>query len=427
MKDMAKRSCNTLKLTSLLLVIFVAGSGCRTEPATVDTAERFQGVFAGAADVFIIREDNSLWGAGSNHAGQLGLGQATRRELLADGAQGGEPFSGRIYDDTGAPFSGVRYIAAGEGHSVILRNDGSLWGAGDSSFGELGLDGGSLSTFTRLSADGAPISGVSAVSAGNNSSFFISGDNSLWAAGFNNSGELGLGNQDIQFSFTRVESAGLNVRAIASGMRHTVLLMNDGTVWVAGNNLNGQLGLGDTEDRAYFTELRDAGSGIIAVAAGNYHTVILGNDGSVWAAGSNFWGQLGQPDPGNSLTLTRLNDANGNPITNVRQIAARGDMTLLLTAAGSLLLAGNYTDPQAMQDMVLGDTVPAASPAFAPLPVEQGAAANLGEIQKIALGYTSIYVIDSNGRLWAAGSNRYGQLMLAFDTEISPALTLVNP
>ena len=409
---------------AVVVLVFAALIGCRSQSAVDVPSERILDVFAGASDVFILWEDRTLWGAGFNHAGQLGLGQIPQRGIMRDDASG-VPVSGRIYDDTGAPFSGVRYAAIGESHSVILREDGTLWGAGASASGELGLEGESLLVFTRLKADGVPLSGVSAAAAGSNSTFFICTDNSLWAAGFNHYGELGLGNQDTQFSFTRVESAGRNIRAIVSGMRHTVLLKENGTLWVSGYNFKGQLGLGDTADRASFTEVRDAGSGITAVAAGNYHTVILRNDGSVWAAGSNFWGQLGLPDSGSHHTFTRLTDTNGRPLTGIQTIAARGDMTLLLTSDGSLLLTGNYTDPQSMMDIAASDTEPALRTAFAPLLPEQGA--NFGSVQRVTLGSRSIHVIDSNGRLWAAGSNRHGQLKQDADITISSVLRPVNP
>ncbi|MCL2380591.1 MAG: hypothetical protein FWC64_03235 [Treponema sp.] len=407
------------KLT-LLLGVFALGTGCRGLPAPLPPSERALDVFAGVADVLILRGDGSLWAAGNNQSGQLGVGHSAQRGI----AGGDVPALSRVYDDEGAPFLGARFAAFGENHAVILREDGTLWGAGDSSFGELGLRGGRLLLFTRLNAGGVPVSGARAVAAGSNSTFFIDGEDSLWAAGFNFYGELGVGNRDTQFSFTRVEGLSGTVRALASGTRHTALLKEDGALWVAGYNVNGQLGLGDTEDRTVFTEARGAPSGIVAVAAGNHHTVILTDDGSVWAAGSNFWGQLGLPGGGDHPAFTRLTGADGGPLTNVREIAARGDMTLLLMADGSLFLTGNYADPQTMSDIALGVAGSPIRPTFAPLAPPRRAARSFGEVERVILGNNSIYVIDSNGRLWAAGSNRYGQL--GFDAAMSSVLRIVE-
>ncbi|MCL2373873.1 MAG: hypothetical protein FWC65_01350 [Treponema sp.] len=409
---------------AVLFVVFALASGCRTQP-TLDSSERVVDVFAGVADVFFLRADDTLWATGYNHEGQLGVGHITQRGIIPAGET---PSLARIYGDAGEPFSGARFVAAGENHAVILRNDGSIWGAGDSSRGELGMQGGQHLVFVRLNMAGAPPSGATAIAAGNNSTFFISTDNSLWAAGFNHFGELGLGNRDAQFSFAQVERAGNNASGVASGMHHTALLKTDGTLWVAGHNFNGQLGLGDTDDRTSFTEVASVGANVIAVAAGNNHTVILKGDGSVWAAGSNFWGQIGFDDNSDRHTFTRLADSSGRPLTGIREIAARGDMTLILAANGSLLLTGNYADPMAMLEMAFAEgRLSSLRTTFAPLVPEQQAGRNFAQVQRIVLGNNSIHVIDSNGRLWAAGSNRHGQLGLGFDTEISPVLRLVNP
>ena len=76
---------------------------------------------------------------------------------------------------------------------------------------------------------------------------------------------------------------------------HTVALKNDGTVWAWGRNNYGQLGDGTTTDSD--TPVQAGGSsplsGIIAIAAGESHTLALKNDGTVWAWGRNYYGQLG--------------------------------------------------------------------------------------------------------------------------------------
>ena len=421
---------NIAKLTLLLFILMLA-AGCKSKPPATESPEKIRDIFAGVAGVFILLDDNTLLGAGYNRSGQLGLGKVTQSELFQgeapQAAALGQPLIATITDERGAPFSGVKSVAAGENHTVILKDDGTLWGACDSSFGELGLESGRLLVFTQLKAGNSPISGVKALAVGNNSSFFISSDDNLWATGYNYYGELGLGNRKPQFAFNRVESSGNNIKALAAGIRHTVLLKENGTLWAAGYNFNGQHGLGDTEDRETFTEVRSAGSGITAVAAGNYHTVILKNDGSVWAAGSNFWGQIGFPDDKDRQTFTRVNDAKGNPLTGVKEIAARGDITVLLMSNGSLLLAGVYTAPEPVRDgkEAKDDKQSDVKPGFAPLVAESGA--GFTAVGKIVLGYSSAYVIDTEGRLWAAGSNRYGQLNLGFDTEESSVLKLVYP
>ncbi|MCL2319835.1 MAG: hypothetical protein FWC45_07100 [Treponema sp.] len=419
---------NIVKFT-VFLTVFVLAAGCKSQPAATDSSQQVRDIFAGVANVFILKGDLSLWGVGYNRSDQLGLGEN-------QAGNSGDVSIVRIDDITGAPFSGVLSVAAGENHTVILKDDGTLWGAGDSTDGELGQSGGRLKIFVPLKAGTTPITGVKAVAAGNNTTFYVDKDGSLWAAGYNYYGELGLGNRNAQFTFTKVNSAGQNVKALAAGMRHTVLLKEDGTLWAAGYNFNGQLALGDSEDRNSFTEVKDAGSGITAVAAGNYHTVILKSDGSVWTAGSNYYGQLGFAGKADRQTFTRVTDEKGNTLSGVKEIAARGNITVLLKADGSMLLTGNFTDPDGMNEPAAAAAAPDSGASgginpndtkssFTPLVTEDGS--KFGDVKKIVLGYNSIYVIASDGRLWAAGSNRYGQLSLGLDTEASSALKLINP
>lgn len=404
-------------------LIFALWTGCKSKPdATDGESGGIRDIFAGVANVFILLEDDSLWGAGYRSADLFGQGEPVH------GDQAASIRVARIKDDASSPFTGARAVAAGENHTVILKDDGTLWGAGSSANGELGQASDNVPPFTALKNGGAPLSGVKTAAAGNDSTFYVDNGGSLWAAGYNYYGELGLGNRDTQKSFARVDSAGQNVKAIAAGIRHTVVLKENGAIMAAGYNFNGQLGLGDGADRDSFTEVSGAGSDIAAVAAGNYHTVILKNDGSVWAAGSNYWGQIGFADNADRSNFARVTDENGGPLTGVREIAARGDITVLLKSDGSMLLAGSFNTPSEIDynAIVDEDGQSAEKSSFVPLVPEQGASVKFGEVRKIVLGYNSVYVITSDNRLWAAGSNRYGQLNVDTDSGASSTLRLIE-
>ncbi|MDR1863192.1 MAG: hypothetical protein LBQ67_04640 [Treponema sp.] len=427
-----KKNCgktDVLPVLAVLSLLAVLG-GCKTPADSRDDPSlKIRDIFAGVANVFAVKEDGTLWSAGYNHSGQLGLGEFKNPEgdaspwtitQIREGGAGGNGFLG------------VKSVAAGENHTVILKDDGTLWGAGDSLYGELGAgEAGKLPVFTQLKdngSGGSALSGVSAVEAGTNSTFFIR-DGGLWAAGYNYYGELGAGDRENRSVFTRVESAGGDVKTVSAGARHTVILKNDGSVWAAGYNFNGQLGLGTREDKNAFVCIEDAGTGVIAAAAGNYHTVILKGNGSVWTAGQNYQGQLGFGGRENKLTFTQAPDEQGNPLKSVKEIAARGDLTLAYKNDGTLLMAGAYAVPEAPP---AGELPPVEDEAgggvktrFAAL--KSDGAASFGEIKKIILGSMSVYVITADGRLWAAGSNRFGQLNLGYDTEVSPVLRSIFP
>ena len=87
--------------------------------------------------------------------------------------------------------------------------------------------------------------------------------------------------------------------ALAAGSYHSLALKSDGTVWAWGRNYYGQLGDGSTTNR--LTPVQVSGlTGVIALAGQN-HSLALKSDDTVWACGDNASGQLG-----NGTQLRRL-------------------------------------------------------------------------------------------------------------------------
>ncbi|MCL2478242.1 MAG: hypothetical protein FWF22_01980 [Treponema sp.] len=419
------KTIGKIRLAAILILLMLAilFAGCKTTGTPAETEGIITDCYAGVSNVFIIPSDGSFWSAGYNHSGQLGLDANTppASQIVWD--------ISRIYID-GQEFPGVISVAPGENHTVVLREDGSLWGVGESLYGELGLFGadgiGRIPVFTQLkNLNNADIDNARAVAAGDNNTFFIDKNNTLWATGYNHYGELGLGNNENVAGFTQVPGAGSqDVKAVAAGARHTVILKNDGSVWVSGYNFNGQLGLGDQNDVSSFTRVADLGS-VAAVAAGNYHTVVLKDDGSVWTSGANYAGQLGHDGEGQSV-FTRVSDSQGQPVSDAVLIAARGDMTVIERKDGSLLFAGSYEVPD--YDYLSAPPEPqTGAPKSTLVPLKPADAASFGTVSKVVLGSRSIYVLTDDGRVWAAGSNWYGQLIMQRDITESAVLKWVYP
>jgi alpha-tubulin suppressor-like RCC1 family protein len=89
--------------------------------------------------------------------------------------------------------------------------------------------------------------------------------------------------------------AGLSgIVAIATKNDFSLFLKNDGTVWTCGDNQNGQLGNGtaNTNPNPIPTQIPGL-TGVIAISAGNLHSLFLKNDGTLWACGYNGYGNLG--------------------------------------------------------------------------------------------------------------------------------------
>ena len=144
---------------------------------------------------------------------------------------------------------------------------------------------------------------VKQVACGSHHTFILKNDGSLWSCGYNTNGQLGLGDDSNRHAFTQVTTNINNdVKQIACGQVHTIIIKNDGSVWACGYNANGQLGLGDTTNKNTFTQVTtNINNDVKQIAAcGEYYTFLLKNDGSAWACGLNAKGQLGLGTSGTS-------------------------------------------------------------------------------------------------------------------------------
>ena len=137
--------------------------------------------------------------------------------------------------------TGVIALAAGSWHNLALKSDGTVWAWGDNGSGQLG-DGSTTDRSTPVQVSGRVI----AIAAGSYHSLALKSDGAIWAWGSNGSGQLGDGSTSY-YNSTPVPVSGLSgVIALAAGSSHTLALKSDGTVWAWGSNYDGQLGDGST-------------------------------------------------------------------------------------------------------------------------------------------------------------------------------------
>lgn len=121
-------------------------------------------------------------------------------------------------------------------------------------------------------------------------------DGDLWGMGANYDGQLGLaeGSKMDRASATRqVFLKGGQLRSLAAGGAHSLILLEDGTVLAAGLNTFGQLGDGTRLTRRALTRASEVEEGVVEVAAGGLHSLALLESGQVVAWGSNSSSQLG--------------------------------------------------------------------------------------------------------------------------------------
>ena len=195
--------------------------------------------------------------------------------------------------------TGIKAVSAGAGHSVALKNDGSVWTWGDNSVGELG--NGTVGGANPTPAHVPGLTGVMAIATFGAHTLALKSDGTVWAWGDNRSGQLGIGTIGGNRP-TPVQVSGLTgIIAITAGAAHSVALGTDGLIRAWGNNSSGQLGDGTFMTRSTPTLVQ----GLVLVThvgAGRVHSLALRADGTAWAWGDNSSGQLGT---GNFTTSPR--------------------------------------------------------------------------------------------------------------------------
>ena len=182
-----------------------------------------------------------------------------------------------------------------------------------------------------------------------------------------------------------------DVTAIAAGSAHTVALKTDGTVYAWGMNYCGQLGDGTTTDR--YTPVKVSTlTDVTAIAAGYLHTVALKTDGTVYAWGSNSFGQLGD-----GTTTERHAPVQVSTLTDMTAISAGRYHTVALKTDGTVYAWGyNYYGQ-------LGDGT--TTDRHAPVEVS-----SLTDVTAIAAGRNHTVALKTDGTVYTWGWNSNGQL-----------------
>ena len=71
-------------------------------------------------------------------------------------------------------------------------------------------------------------------------SLILENDGTLWGCGYNKYGQLGLGDTTNRTTFTQITANADDIKLVYCGGNHTFILKNDGTLWGCGYNAYGQ-------------------------------------------------------------------------------------------------------------------------------------------------------------------------------------------
>ena len=186
--------------------------------------------------------------------------------------------------------------AAGSSHSLFIDGEGRLSSCGSPpSYSAALLGHGEgvtrLNTPTRLPST---LGGerVVSVSAGKFHSLALTAGGSVWSWGNGDLGRLGHGDELEQLQPTKIEGlAGQRIVALSAGNSHSLAITADGAVWSWGNGGIGRLGHGDEQEQLLPKKVEGlAGQRVVAVSAGGFHNLALTTDGAVWSWGGGAFG-----------------------------------------------------------------------------------------------------------------------------------------
>jgi hypothetical protein len=224
-------------------------------------------------------------------------------------------------------------IAAGDSHLLILDLNENVWLVGDNKFGQLGTDE------IKESLEFLPLGDIKVkkIFAGENKSIIVDGDDNIWAAGKNKYGELGLGDTNNRYEFSSLSDINpdiKNVKNIVIESSHTIILEENGNIWVAGLNDNYQLGDDSYDQVSVFIII----PGIIGkqVAVGRDFSIIIDNNNDVWTSGLNNY-QL-PIEAGDFHNFTKLNF---EPPRKFKDVVASGSRTFL-TSIDNKIIGNGY-------------------------------------------------------------------------------------
>ncbi|MFB7605374.1 RCC1 domain-containing protein [Streptomyces gardneri] len=352
---------------------------------------------------------------GSNGFGQLGDGNTAGSSLVPGRACGNATCT--------VPLQKVVQVAAGNGHSIALLDDGSVLGWGNNGSGQLG-DGTTTnrSTSVRVCAVDEPapcasfLRGVVSVAVGDVHSFALLTDGTVVAWGSNVIGRLGDGTFVNRTSPVRVCASGAvapcttylsGITSLAAGFQHTVALRSDGSVFTWGYNGNGQLGNG-TNIATNVPGVINVNS-VVSVAAGTFHSLAARSDGTVysWGVGDSLGNGSGaetnEPVPvcdiGQTAPCSSL-------LSGVKSVAAGAQHSLAARTDGTALAWGLNFNGQ------LGDGTTTSRKAPVRVCAPGGCSGFLTGVSSVAASISGVHsvALRTDGTVRAWGSNSFGQL-----------------
>ena len=228
--------------------------------------------------------------------------------------------------------------------------------------------------------------------------YAILDNGSLYAWGNNKDGQLGLGLTDEYVAYNKKVDIPGKVKLIkCAGDNPTesacYVITEDGALYVWGKNSYGQLGVGNEVNKNTPIKVTAINGKVMELIIGNYFSVYaILEDGSLYAWGNNESGKLGVGDEVNKNTPTKVNLPG-----KIKELITTGWSVYAILEDGSLYAWGSNE----IGKLGVGDEVNKNTPTKVNLP---------GKIKELITNGSSVYALLEDSSLYSWGENSYGQL-----------------
>jgi alpha-tubulin suppressor-like RCC1 family protein len=231
------------------------------------------------------------------------------------------------------------------------------------------------------------------VAAGLDHTLAIKPDGTLWGWGGNFVGQLGVGTVSESVQTPVQIGTDNDWKEVSAGGNNSMAVKNDGTLWAWGSNQFGQIGDGlfGVENNVISPKKIGTATNWKTISAGSSYSMAIRTDGTLWGWGGNLFGQLGTSG-GNPFVPTQVGTD-----TNWKMVSASVMHTFAIKTDGSLWGWGSNSFFQLGNESIGSSSVP----------VRLGPAVTW---QSISTGYNFTMGITTDGKRWNCGYNDYGQL-----------------
>lgn len=285
----------------------------------------------------------------------------------------------------------IEKVWSGEQHFIAISQDGTLWAWGYNYYGQIGNGN---TTYQNTPVQASLDTDWLTASAGRKHNLAIKTNGTLWAWGSDEGEALGNGTSG-QYLVPTQTGTDTDWKEVSAGETASLAVKTDGTLWTWGTNTYGALGNGSGAG-AVLNEPTQVGTANDwqAVSGSGQFVLAIKENGTLWAWGSNDYGQLGI--------------GNTTPQTTPVQVGTATDWKWIDTAmsSGAPISIAMKTDNSIW--LWGHDTVLQIE---ANIPVQFGTETDWKTIS-VRKDYSNRYAMftKQNGTLWAWGSDNSGQL-----------------